>query len=151
MADINFTEIATAAYDALNACRKSAGEESRDRLKAQKNQATGLYTYLATWGLLRLKAEELAIDNGKAQKDVAKKGRKEVMIKFFEKLQDISGQSDLVDSTDAKTDRQDLKKLTRLARDGDEYLALSGLALSLAKEFGFWANAVYHDVQGGGD
>jgi len=147
MVDIDFKEIPTAAYEALNACRQDAGKNSdrledageqvRDRLKAQKNQATELYNYLATWGLLRLMAEELAIDNGQAQKKAAKQGRKEVMKKFFEKLEEISGQ------------RQDLKTVSGLS--GDQYLALSGLALMLSKEFGFWANAVYHDIQGGSE
>ncbi|MGL4498158.1 MAG: hypothetical protein ACRCU2_03770, partial [Planktothrix sp.] len=35
-------------------------ENYKKRLREQKSQAQELYTYLATWGLMRLRAEEMA-------------------------------------------------------------------------------------------
>ncbi|NJL47739.1 MAG: hypothetical protein HC929_09975, partial [Leptolyngbyaceae cyanobacterium SM2_5_2] len=48
--------IATPVYQALTELR---GNRSKNDpiIKQQKGQAVELYTYLSTWGLLRLKAE----------------------------------------------------------------------------------------------
>ena len=125
-------------YEALAELRHEQEQNQRDeskrkeRLKEQKNQAVELYTYLATWGLLRLKAEEKAL---------GQEGKKDVVKAFFQCLQEISGQPKLADA-------QGLKQLIDL--DADEYLGLTGLALSLAQEFSFWANAVYYDIKGEG-
>ena len=74
--------IATPVYEALEQLR-SQHEGNTNRLKEQKNQAVELYTYLATWGMMRLKAEEKALKN--------QEGKKEVVKKFFECLQPLSG------------------------------------------------------------
>lgn len=52
--------IATPVYDALSGLR-SQYNGSDTRLKEQKSQAVELYTYLSTWGMMRLKAEEQAL------------------------------------------------------------------------------------------
>lgn len=53
--------IATPVYDALDGLRKLTSQDET-RLKEQKNQAVELYTYLSTWGMMRLKAEEQALN-----------------------------------------------------------------------------------------
>ncbi|MEA5594743.1 hypothetical protein [Rivularia sp. UHCC 0363] len=118
-------------HNALNELR-TKNETNKDRLKEQKNQAVELYTYLATWGLMRLKAEEKALK---------KEGKKEVVIKFFEclALDELSNIRDLAGD-------KGLSKLKSL--NSEEYLGLTGLGLSLAQEFSFWAEAVYHDITG---
>jgi hypothetical protein len=90
-----------------------------------------LYTYLSTWGLLRLKAEEDAL---------SQEGKKEVVKEFFDCLEKISSQNEIAKSNG----------LDRLMGLGvEEYLGLTGLGLALAQEFSFWATAIYHDVSGG--
>jgi hypothetical protein len=124
-------------YEALAELRneqeqKQQEQTKRDaRLKEQKNQAVELYTYLSTWGLLRLKAEEQALSQD---------GKKDVVRAFFRCLHTISGETQL--STD-----QGIQRLMEVS--SDEYLGLTGLALALAQEFSFWANAVYFDIKGG--
>ncbi|GAB4335187.1 MAG: hypothetical protein OHK0047_24280 [Leptolyngbyaceae cyanobacterium] len=131
--------IATPVYQALAKLRNEAEQNQHDdskrkeRLKEQKNQAVELYTYLATWGLLRLKAEEKAISEDK-------QGKKQVVKAYFDCLQTLS-------NNDGLTGNLGLETLSRL--DTDEYLGLTGLGLALAQEFSFWANAVYYDIKGG--
>jgi hypothetical protein len=117
--------ISTPAYQALSELR---GEQNnnRERLKDQKNQAVEIYTYLSTWGMMRLKAEEQALNQ---------EGRIEVVQQFFSHLEVLSGRANL--SLDALKDMS-----------AEEYLGLTGLGLSLAQEFGFWATAIYHDIKG---
>ncbi|MEH1887631.1 hypothetical protein [Nostoc sp.] len=122
--------MATPVYDALTALRNQANQDDT-RLKEQKNQAVELYTYLATWGLMRLKAEEKALKQ---------QGKKEVVEKFFACLQTLSKVPGLTGNTSLEV----LKTLSP-----EEYLGLTGLGLSLAQEFSFWASAVYHDINGG--
>lgn len=121
--------IAKPVYVALSQLRQQPGQDET-RLKEQKNQAVELYTYLSTWGMLRLKAEEKAL---------SQEGKKQVVKKFFECLQELSEVPNLA-GTDGLT------KLTGLTTD--EYLGLTGLGLAIAQEFSFWANAIYHDVKG---
>ncbi len=121
--------LTTPAYEALSGLR-SHYENDTSRLKEQKNQAMELYTYLSTWGLMRLKAEEKAL---------SQEGKKEVVKKYFQKLQTLSGVGELAGDKGLNT----LKDMS-----GDDYLGLTGLGLELAKEFGFWANAVYWDIKG---
>jgi hypothetical protein len=121
--------IATPVYEALDGLRKQPNQDDT-RLKEQKNQAVELYTYLSTWGMMRLKAEEKAL---------SQEGKKQVVRKYFECLQRLSGISNLA----ADEGLNELKKLNT-----DEYLGLTGLGLALAQEFSFWANAVYHDISG---
>lgn len=117
-------------YQALNKLRTSTKQDDT-RLKEQKSQAVELYTYLATWGLLRLKAEEKAL---------SQEGKKQVVKKYFECLQTVTGKPDLVGD-------EGLDALIKMSPD--EYLGLTGLGLAIAQEFGFWATAVYWDIKGG--
>ncbi|MUL38191.1 hypothetical protein [Gloeocapsopsis dulcis] len=116
-------------YEALSNLR-SLSHQDETRLKEQKNQAVELYTYLSTWGMLRLKAEEKAL---------SQEGKKQIVRKYFECLQQLSGINNL-----ANDGLNVLKNLST-----DEYLGLTGLGLALAQEFSFWATAVYYDVTGG--
>ncbi|OBQ23291.1 hypothetical protein [Anabaena sp. AL93] len=123
--------IATPIYDALNNLRSLPNQDDT-RLKQQKSQAVELYTYLSTWGMMRLKAEEMALPNGMF-------GKKQVVEKFFECLQAVSGIPNL-------SGQQGLTTLKNLGTD--EYLGITGLGLALSQEFSFWATAVYSDIQG---
>lgn len=115
-------------YQALTELSSNANNNT-DRLKEQRNQAIELYTYLATWGLMRLKAEEKAL----SQDD-----KRDVVQKFFECLERLSGEPNLAGDAGLTT-------LTNLSPE--KYLGLTGLGLSLAQEFSFWAAAVYHNVK----
>jgi hypothetical protein len=123
-------------YHALNDLRNEQESNQRDqskrkeRLKEQKNQAVELYTYLSTWGLLRLKAEERALSQD---------GKKDVVKAFFTCLGTIAGQPKI-------SGAGGLDILTEL--DVDDYLGLTGLGLVLAQEFSFWATTVYFDIKG---
>jgi hypothetical protein len=121
--------ISTPVFEVLSQLRASTPDDAKK--KEQKNQAMELYTYLATWGMMRLKAEEKAL---------SQEGKKQVVKKYFECLQTLSGRDSLAGSDGLKT----LKNLS-----ADEYLGLTGLGLELANEFSFWANAVYYDITGG--
>jgi hypothetical protein len=102
------------------------------RVKEQKSQAVELYTYLATWGMLRLKAEEQALSQD---------GKRDVVKAFFHCLETIS-------EADASSLTGDSGLETLKTMDTEEYLGLTGLGLTIAQEFSFWATAVYHDVKG---
>ncbi|MEO1297605.1 MAG: hypothetical protein AAFW75_17850 [Cyanobacteria bacterium J06636_16] len=120
-------------YNALNQLRERFPKaEFESRLKEQKGQAVELYTYLATWGMMRLKAEEYALSQD---------GKKDVVKAYFDCLEDISKQSGLAGNEGLTT----LKTLGT-----EEYLGLTGLGLTIAQEFSFWATAVYHDIKGEG-
>jgi len=123
--------IATPVYEALQDLR-SRHEGQTDRLKEQKNQAVELYTYLSTWGMLRLKAEEKAL---------SQEGKKQVVKKYFECLQGLTGIENLAGDAGLQVLKQ-----TNLSTDA--YLGLTGLGLALAQEFSFWATAIYSDVKG---
>jgi hypothetical protein len=120
--------MSTPVYEALSELRLRPGQDST-RLKEQKNQAVELYTYLATWGMMRLKAEEKAL---------SQEGKKQVVKKYFECLDKITNQT--------LAGEGGLDVLKQLSTD--EYLGLTGLGLAIAQEFSFWAAAVYHDVKG---
>ncbi|MEB3360323.1 MAG: hypothetical protein VKK04_26605 [Synechococcales bacterium] len=125
--------ISTPVYEALIALRaqpKQNGSQPKEHLKEQKNQAVELYTYLSTWGLMRLKAEETAL---------SQEGKQQVVKKYFECLEKIAEKQNLSGSQGLTT----LKNL-----ETDEYLGLTGLGLAIAQEFSFWATAVYHDIKG---
>ncbi|MEA5495989.1 hypothetical protein VB834_29185 [Limnoraphis robusta Tam1] len=121
--------IATPVYNALSGLR-SQYNGNDTRLKEQKSQAVELYTYLSTWGMMRLKAEEKAL---------SKEGKKDVVRQYFECLQTLSDVQNLVGD-------QGLETLKNLGTE--EYLGLTGLGLALSQEFAFWANAIYHDIKG---
>jgi hypothetical protein len=116
-------------HEALSKLRESHPNDN-SRLKEQKNQAVELYTYLSTWGMLRLKAEEKAL---------SQEGKKQVVQAFFQCLKTISEVPDLAGD-------QGLETLKRL--DANAYLGLTGLGLAIAQEFSFWATAVYWDIKG---
>ncbi|GEA26581.1 hypothetical protein MiAbW_01134 [Microcystis aeruginosa NIES-4325] len=99
------------------------------RRKEQKNQALELYTYLSTSGMMRLKAEETALNQ---------EGKKQVVKKYFQCLEKLSKRDNLSNSQGLTT----LKDLST-----DDYLGLTGLGLEIAQEFSFWANAIYSDVE----
>ncbi len=126
--------IATPTYDALNNLRNLHRQDDT-RLKQQKSQAVELYTYLSTWGMMRLKAEEMALP------EKTMMGKKDVVQKFFECLQTISDSE-----TKNLSGEQGLTTLKNL--NTDEYLGITGLGLALAQEFSFWATAVYWDIKG---
>jgi hypothetical protein len=113
------------------ATRNSDQEKRTERIKQQKNQAVELYTYLSTWGLLRLKAEQRAFSQ-------SQEGKKDVVKIFFAVLGEIAGRNDL--NEDSGLD-------VLIGLDVDEYLGLTGLGLLLAKEFSFWANTIYFDIK----
>ena len=69
--------LSTPVYEALQELRTQNSNDN-SRLKEQKSQAVELYTYLATWGMMRLKAEEQAL---------SQKGKQDVVKKYFECLQ----------------------------------------------------------------
>ena len=121
--------IATPVYEALAELREQ-NNSNQSRLKEQKSQAVELYTYLSTWGMMRLKAEEQALNQD---------GKKDVVKKYFDCLQRLSGIQNL-------SNNQGLKTLKDM--DTDEYLGITGLGLAIAQEFSFWATAVYHDIKG---
>jgi hypothetical protein len=124
--------ISQPVYDVLQELR-TLPNQSETHLKEQKNQAVELYTYLATWGLLRLKAEEVVLQEGKRQ----------VVEKFFQCLQMLSG----IENLSVNNLVQELDTLKQLSVE--EYLGLTGLGLTLAREFSFWAEAVYQGIQPG--
>ena len=123
--------LSTPVYEALQALRENYPRETHSpRLKEQKGQAVELYTYLATWGMMRLKAEENAL---------SQEGKQDVVRAFFRCLESISGTAHLAGENGLET----IKDLGT-----EDYLGLTGLGLKVAQEFGFWATAVYHDIKG---
>ncbi|MGD2184411.1 hypothetical protein [Lusitaniella coriacea] len=122
-------------------------------LKEQKNQAVELYTYLATWGLMRFKAEEIALDKTKLGKSpptsleqkakTSQYGKRETIAAYFSCLEQLA-ENQSIQGVARANGLEVLKCL-----NAEEYLGLSGLALRLAQEFAFWANAIYHDISGG--
>ena len=115
--------IGTPVYERLSELRTRTNDQAK--LRKQKSMAQEIYTYLSTWGLMRLKAEETILTDG----------REDPVKIFFECLQELSGKPDL-----------SLEHLKGLS--ADEYLGLTGLGLEIAREFSFWVSALYHDVTG---
>jgi hypothetical protein len=122
--------IATPVYEALT----DLSQKNSD-LKGQKIQAFALYTYLSTWGMMRLKAEETAISGD---------GKKAVIRAYFSCLEQLSGKTDL-----AVAGMKGLKTITAMGTE--DYLGLTGLGLAIAQEFSFWATAIYVGVEIDGD
>jgi hypothetical protein len=121
----------------------------KKRLREQKSQAQELYTYLATWGLMRLRAEEMSRNDWKrlpadiplaerAQKN--QEGKREMLECFFKCLEKVSKEENLAS-------RDGIKTLNAMKMD--KYLGLTGIALAVAREFSFWADAIYPDIKGG--
>jgi len=144
-------------YDALYQLRQSYNQERENigqdnytkRLREQKSQAQELYTYLATWGLMRLRAEEMSrnawerppreIPLGKRAKN-NQEGKREMLECFFQTLEKVAKKQNLASSNGVETLRQ---------MDSEDYMGLTGIALAVAREFSFWADAIYADIQGG--
>jgi hypothetical protein len=96
----------------------------------QRNQAIELYTYIATWGLIRLKGEEPALVN---------KPQKEKIVECFFSTLGKLVYPNINPNPLIGTDGLD--KLTELK--ASEYLGLTGVALQVAREFSFWAESLY--------
>jgi len=117
--------IGTQVHDKIRDMRGVLRRED-PRAKKQKSMAQELYTYLSTWGLMRLKAEET----------ILRDGREDPVECFFACLAEISGYPNL--------SLEDLKTTLSV----DEYLGLTGLGLEIAREFSFWVSVIYQDVRG---
>ena len=122
--------ISTQVYNHLNQLKNNSNSSEHSE---QKSQAVELYTYIATWGLLRLKAEEAAL---------TQKGKQDLVKCLFKTLGSIaaSGQSQQSNRLSQST-IVGIDYLTKLS--ASEYLGLTGLALQVAREFSFWAEAIY--------
>ena len=125
---IDTRTISRKVYNSLSEARKPH-EGKTTHLKEQYNQAVELYTYIATWGLLRLKAEEKAL---------SQEGKREVVVGYFEVLQNISNVKNLKGNDGLNT---------LLGLETEDYLGLTGLGLQIAREYGFWAESIYADVK----
>jgi hypothetical protein len=95
----------------------------------QKNQAIELYTYIATWGLMRLAGEEPALSN-----EIQKQ---KVVRCFFQTL------GELAFSEQPNPLVGESKLNTLISMRASEYLGLTGFALQVGREFSFWAEALY--------
>ncbi|MEM9543060.1 MAG: hypothetical protein AAGA60_26655 [Cyanobacteria bacterium P01_E01_bin.42] len=139
-------------YDGAVKDGKINVDEYKKHLQEQKSQAQELYSYLSTWGLLRLKGEELSLNKWHGQNpeeiDIEKRavksqeGRREIVEQFFQCLDTISKKRDLAGKDGIQTLTQQQTKI-------EDYLGLTGIALEVAKEFSFWANTVYYDIKAG--
>ncbi|MGK7872776.1 MAG: hypothetical protein AB4426_05520 [Xenococcaceae cyanobacterium] len=146
-------------YQALQKLRQSYNEAKKNkeigeddynkRLREQKTQAQELYTYLATWGLMRLRAEEMSRNAWERSPEEiplaerAKKnqeGKREMLECFFKTLEEVSTERNIASFDGVKT---------LSAMNYDNYIGLTGIALAVAREFSFWADAIYTDIQGG--
>lgn len=119
--------MAQPVYKALSELRHRTADDTR--LREQKSQAVELYTYLATWGLMRLKAEEAAL---------SQEGKKDVVKAFFRALEETADVKNLANDKGLDT----LKNL-----DTESYLGLTGLGLQIAREFSFWTTALYVGIK----
>lgn len=124
--------IATPVYQALTDLSNQARGNDK-QLKEQKAQAFALYSYLSTWGMMRLKAEEAAISGD---------GKKAVIKAYFNCLEQLSTETELAGT-------KGLQTITAMGTEN--YLGLTGLGLTLAQEFSFWATAIYVGVEIDGD
>lgn len=162
--------ISSVVYSNLQALKDNTAPQDH---KEQKGQAVEIYNYLATWGLLRLKAEEFALSS--------QPEKKKVVECFFTSLQEIafpeekSSDQETVDSSQQTSPNQPsrlsapprrpnqpnspetnnstkknhligkkgLGYLTQQELSASDYLGLMGLALQVSREFAFWAEAIY--------
>ncbi|MGI2906264.1 hypothetical protein [Tolypothrix sp. VBCCA 56010] len=144
-------KISVAVYQNLQKVKdKTSKKEEHDK---QKSQAVELYTYVATWGLLRLAGEEPALSN---------EPQKQAVVKcFFETLEELAFSEVKPSNPEVKPNNLNqpnkpnkpnslnkpsvgsskIEKLTKMS--ASEYLGLTGFALQVAREFSFWAEALY--------
>ncbi|NES43582.1 hypothetical protein [Moorena sp. SIO2C4] len=135
-------------YDKALENKEIKSQDYKQHLQEQKSQAVELYTYVATWGLMRLKGEEIALDKWDPQKPPtigqrttkSQEGKREVIESYFRSLENVPGVGNLVNEDGLAT-------LNTMKHD--QYLGLTGVALAIAQEFSFWADAVYHDIKPG--
>jgi hypothetical protein len=121
-------KISIKVYINLKAVKDST-QDSKSHDK-QRNQAIELYSYIATWGLLRLKGEEPALVN-EAQKQ-------KVVERFFTTL------GELVFPNESPNPLKGTAGITKLTgMTASEYLGITGVALQVAREFSFWAESLY--------
>lgn len=113
-------------FESLHGLRQKTVD--KQKLPKQKSMAQEIYTYLSTWGLMRLKAEET----------ILKDGREEPVKEFFKCLEKLS-------DTKPLSNHQGLETLKNLS--AQDYIGLTGLALEIAREFSFWVSAIYHDTE----
>lgn len=117
-------------YQNLKALKESAPNAAVE--KEQKAQAVEIYSYLSTWGLLRLKAEVPALNN--------QPNKQQVVECFFTTLSAIVSPND----PQQLQGENGLERLSNINELGiSSYLGLTGVALQLAREFAFWAEAIY--------
>lgn len=146
------------AYEALQELRSLYDEASKEsiindeeynkHLQEQKSQAVELYSYISTWGLMRLKGEEISLDKWQSNSSPTiqqkttqnQEGKREVIESYFSCLEKVS-------KTQKLANHQGLNTLKDM--NHNQYLGLTGLALAMAQEFSFWADAVYHDIKSG--
>ena len=122
--------ISTKVYTNLKTV-KDRTSESKDHDK-QKSQAVELYTFVATWGLLRLAGEIPALSNEKQKQAVVEC--------FFKTLGELAFAEEKPNPL-AGTSR--IEKLTHPNMTASDYLGLTGVGLKVAQEFSFWAEALY--------
>ena len=152
--------INTPVYESLNKLRtaynkaKKNGQVSEKdyerRLGEQKSQAQELYTYLATWGLMRLRAEEMSRNAWENLEEVTlatrakenQEGKREMLECFFQCLERVAKLK-----SGAIADANGMDTLNEM--DSETYLGLTGIALAVAREFSFWADAIYADLKEG--
>ena len=94
------------------------------------SQSVEIYTYLSTWGILRLKAEQTALEKQPVKQKVV-----EVFFQCLQELEPVQGKDFSVANPAGLNNLKGLETT--------DYLGVTGLALALAQEFSFWANAVY--------
>jgi hypothetical protein len=124
--------ISTLVYQNLNRLKQTVASETDQ--KEQKNQAVEIYSYIATWGLLRLKAEEFALSGN------TNRNKRKLVECFFQTL----GKLVSPDEPNIFDGNQGLQYLSNSQQLGaSEYLGLTGIALQVAREFAFWAEALY--------
>lgn len=127
--------ISQAVFTSLQALSQETTDETAR--KEQKNQAVELYTYLATWGLLRLQGEIRAL---------SKTTHKQTVQCFFETLGRLVD-PEFAANPEVNPFRALETGVTYLTgRSASEYLGLTGFAMQVAREFSFWAEAIYADV-----
>lgn len=125
-------KISTKVYQNLKDTKAKASSQSD--LDKQKGQAVELYTYTATWGLLRLKGEEPALSKEQQKKAVVRC--------FFKTLGELAFPDEKPNPLlDVDTGLERLSDPNKMSASA--YLGLTGLALQIAQEFSFWAEALY--------
>lgn len=122
----------------LNLGKLSGDSVEEEKRREQRGQAVELYTYIATWGLLRLQGEDAALTK--------QPEKRKVVHCFFQTLGELITPEALQDqnANPFNSVESGLDHLTSLP--SSEYLGLTGIALQIARKFSFWAEALYSDL-----